>query len=64
MAYHQFANKTEHFGSFETFFAYDSSDRPNGWYWWACFPGCLPDGDASGPFENEHEAIKNATDYI
>ena len=35
-----------------------------GWYWQACFPGCLPDGDASGPFENEQEAIKDATDYI
>jgi hypothetical protein len=23
-----------------------------GWYWWPCFPGCMPGGDASGPFEN------------
>jgi hypothetical protein len=21
-----------------------------GWYWWSCFPGCLPEGDAFGPF--------------
>ena len=31
-----------------------------GWYWWACFPGCLPDGDAHGPFKTEEEAFKNA----
>jgi hypothetical protein len=24
---------------------------PEGWYWWSCFPGCLPDGDPIGPFE-------------
>ena len=35
-----------------------------GWYWQAGFPGCLPDGEPSGPFPNEHEAIKDATDYI
>ena len=21
-----------------------------GWYYWACFPGCLPDSDPVGPF--------------
>jgi hypothetical protein len=31
-----------------------------GWYWWACFPGCLPDGEASGPFRTEAGAIKDA----
>jgi len=31
--------------------------REAGWYWWACFPGCLPDGDAVGPFDNEAEAL-------
>ena len=31
-----------------------------GWYWWACFPGCLPDGDATGPFKTEAEAIADA----
>ena len=33
-----------------------------GWYWWACFPGCLPDGDAVGPFATEAEAIADAQD--
>ena len=31
-----------------------------GWYWWSCFPGCLPDGDPMGPFETENEATANA----
>jgi hypothetical protein len=31
-----------------------------GWYWWACFPGCLPDGDPIGPFVTEEEAMFNA----
>lgn len=31
-----------------------------GWYWWACFPGCLPDGEPNGPFETEEEARADA----
>jgi hypothetical protein len=33
-----------------------------GWYWWACSPGCLPDGEANGPFETEEQAIADARD--
>lgn len=33
-----------------------------GWYWRACFPGCLPDGDPVGPFSTEALAITNAQD--
>jgi hypothetical protein len=29
-----------------------------GWYWWACCPGCLPDGEPQGPYETEAEAIE------
>jgi len=28
-----------------------------GWYWQACFPGCLPDGEPQGPYATEAEAI-------
>ena len=35
---------------------------PRGWYWQSCFPGCLPDGEAIGPFETEDEAIFDAQD--
>jgi hypothetical protein len=36
---------------------------PAGWYWWACFPGCLPDSDPCGPFETEAEALADAQDF-
>jgi hypothetical protein len=38
----------------------DAEPSPAGWYWWACFPGCLPDGDAEGPFDTEAEATAAA----
>jgi hypothetical protein len=31
-----------------------------GWYWWSCFPGCLPDSDPIGPFDTETEALQDA----
>jgi len=31
-----------------------------GWYYWACFPGCLPDGEPEGPFGSEVEALADA----
>ncbi len=33
---------------------------PHGWYWWACFPGCMPDSGPIGPFETEGLAIADA----
>ena len=27
-----------------------------GWFYWCCFPGCLPDGPAVGPFKSETSA--------
>jgi len=33
---------------------------PAGWYWWACFPGCLPDSDPIGPFDTESAAIEDS----
>jgi len=33
-----------------------------GWYWWTCFPGCIPDGDPSGPYGTEAEALADAQD--
>jgi hypothetical protein len=31
-----------------------------GWYWQACFPGCLPDGDPMGPYASEAECMEAA----
>lgn len=35
-------------------------EERSGWYWWSCFPGCLPDGDSNGPFETEADAVADA----
>ncbi|MBM3493283.1 MAG: hypothetical protein FJX72_03015 [Armatimonadetes bacterium] len=31
-----------------------------GWYWWSCFPGCIPDGGPNGPFRSEAAALRDA----
>jgi hypothetical protein len=31
-----------------------------GWYFWYCFPGCLPDSEPFGPYDTEAEAIAAA----
>ena len=31
-----------------------------GFYWWVCFPGCMPENEPTGPFKTEQEAIDNA----
>jgi hypothetical protein len=41
-----------------------AEDTPAGWYYWVCFPGCLPDGDPTGPFETEAEALADARDGL
>jgi hypothetical protein len=28
-----------------------------GWFWWSCFPGCMPEGYPIGPFATEAEAV-------
>jgi len=35
-----------------------------GWYWQACFPGCLPDGEPNGPFETREEALADAREGL
>lgn len=29
-----------------------------GWFYWFCFPGCLPEGDPMGPFATYGDAVK------
>lgn len=33
-----------------------------GYYFWACFPGCLPDSEPTGPYATEEEAVQAARD--
>lgn len=64
----------EPFGSLEVFWydaEIDAEDLDEGieplgaegWYWWACFPGCLPDGEASGPFATSTQALIDANEW-
>lgn len=64
--YHRFrAEDGSEYGSFEVFhedepcFASDNQYEP-GWYWWSCFPGCMPDGEQNGPFPTSEGAYLDA----
>ena len=74
--YHSFhAEETqEEHGSFEIFFndalplGNEMSDGNGkamapGWYWWSCFPGCLPDSDLTGPFAYSQQAHEDADEW-
>ena len=34
----------------------EESGWQEGWYYWICQPGCLPDGEPNGPHVSEDEA--------
>ena len=34
-----------------------------GWYWAAGFPGCLPDGEPTGPFAYSQQAHEDADEW-
>jgi hypothetical protein len=36
----------------------------SGWWYWYCFPGCLPDSDPIGPFASEDEALTDAREWL
>ena len=67
IVYHSFIDDDgNEFGSFETFYRTNNANKIDnwsegeGWFWWACFPGCLPDGEPTGPFTSEDETIEDA----
>ncbi len=65
--------QVDHLGSVFVFYAHDKDNLPHkhaipglngeGWYWEPCSPGCLPDGEASGPFNTSEEAFDAASAY-
>jgi len=64
--YHAFTSEEgDLYGSFEIFW-HNRGDYPDnrepGWYWWPCFPGCIPDGEATGPFHSSYLALVDAVD--
>lgn len=48
----------------ETVFWNEETDSPlgSGWYYWFCFPGCLPEGEPCGPFTSETAALLDIVD--
>jgi len=42
--------------------AIEESGATGGYFWWSCFPGCLPDSPAFGPFKTRAEALADAQD--
>ena len=59
MTYHTFTDEDGNtFGSFEIF-------EEKGFYWWPCFPDCLPDTDDDpiGPFPSYDAAFQDAQDF-
>tara|TARA_Y100001951_G_scaffold74372_1_gene61348 strand:- start:167 stop:439 length:273 start_codon:yes stop_codon:yes gene_type:complete len=68
--YHQFHTEDgTPYGSFEVFWCDANGEiidgmaieqtKP-GWYWWACSPGCTPDGEPNGPFGSSQAARADA----
>jgi len=39
---------------------FEAAVNLEGYYWWTCAPGCLPDSEAIGPFDLEDEAWEDA----
>lgn len=35
-----------------------------GYYFWFCFPGCMPESDPYGPYESEEDAIEAMKDMV
>jgi hypothetical protein len=35
-----------------------------GWFYWFCFPGCMPDSNAIGPFASHKEALADAREQF
>jgi hypothetical protein len=69
--YHSFhaEESQEPCGSFHIFWqefepeSEDSEEIAAGWYWQSGFPGCLPDGDAMGPFASSRAALEDADEW-
>jgi hypothetical protein len=35
-----------------------------GWFYWYCFPGCMPEGPPMGPYDTQEEAIEAAREEV
>ena len=60
---HMSAKEIDSFGPGSCWYTEDGEALEPGWYWWSCFPGCLP-GDPIGPFATEAEALADAQENV
>jgi len=58
------ADDPHYLPSIETWWHEGDDEMSEGFYWQSCMPGCLPDGEPSGPFETEQEALDDARDGL
>ena len=42
----------------------DGTPCEDGFYWWSCCLGCLPDGEPIGPFDTFNETARDALEGI
>ena len=47
----------------EVFYMTQLRNWQAGYYWWSCYPGCLPDSFPCGPFDTEADALADAQEY-
>lgn len=63
MSWHTFETEDgQTYGRFEAFYMGNGEELERGWYWWACYPGCMPDSEPDGPYATEREAIQAGQD--
>jgi len=49
----------------EVFHSDEAVGREEGWYFWFCFPGCIPDSDEPwGPYSSQDEAIRVCREMV
>lgn len=68
MGYHEFHTEEtqEPYGNFEVFWLDKDRDGnviDSGWYWWSCYPGCMPDSNSKGPFATSRDAFQDADEW-
>ena len=65
MGYHSFIDELGNaYGSFVIEFIAQDPYLDPGFYWTACFPGCLNDSDPVGPFETMEQAMRDANNVV
>ncbi len=40
------------------------AEEGEGWFFWFCLPGCLPDSEPFGPFDNKKRAMEYAEEMF